>query len=136
MSDDVIIEFTDTLVVVTCWCGINHAVPRDLRNFQLRQHRDGQRVTSIFCPLGHSHAPAGKSEAEKLREQKDRLEARHRALADQLEAETRSHRATKGQLTKVKKRIGKGVCPGCNRHFADVERHMATQHPDLAGGAS
>ena len=49
------IEFTDKLVVVTCWCGINHAVPEDLRNHQRRQHDNGQSVTGIYCPLGHSH---------------------------------------------------------------------------------
>src|SRR5689334_2143953 len=100
MGDYLTVQFTDELVVLTCWCGINHAVPRNLRDFQMRQHNDGERVTSIYCPLGHTHAPAGKGEAAKLREKLERAEAREtrlRAEADQLEA---SLRATRGHLTR------------------------------------
>lgn len=56
---DLTMEFTDRLTVVTCWCGINHAVPANLRSFQERQHRDGEDVISIYCPLGHEHRPSG-----------------------------------------------------------------------------
>ena len=124
------IEFTDELVVLTCWCGINHAVPTNLRDFQMRQHNDGERnVMSIYCPLGHQHQPSGEGEAARLRkqlEQRDRTLTRTRAEKDQVEA---SLRATKGALTKAKRRITNGVCPCCNRMFANVQRHMKTQHP-------
>jgi len=136
MSDDLTIEFTDRLVVLTCWCGINHAVPENLRNIQKRQHRDGERVMSIWCPLGHQHAPAGKGEAEKLREQldqRDRRLTRLNAEKDQVEA---SLRATKGALTKAKRRVGNGVCPCCNRSFQNVRRHMTTKHPDYQEGTT
>jgi hypothetical protein len=127
------LTFTDTLVVMTCWCGMNHAVPQDLRDYQARQHDNGEVQTRIFCPLGHSHVRAGKGKAELLQRDLERADHRARANLAALETERRSHSATKGQLTKVKKRIGKGICPCCNRHFANVERHMATQHPDFHG---
>lgn len=66
---DLTIEFTDRLVVVTCWCGINHAIPQDLKNFQRRQHDEGREVTGIYCPLGHSHVPSGEGKAAKLERQ-------------------------------------------------------------------
>jgi hypothetical protein len=121
------------LVVLTCWCGMPHAVPSQLREHQLRQHHEGRTPESIYCPLGHTHVPAGPSEVEKQKKRAVAAEARAQAIADQLQSEQRSHSATKGQLTKTKKRIGNGVCPCCNRHFTNVERHMASKHPDYAG---
>jgi hypothetical protein len=126
------ISFTETLVVMTCWCGINHAVPRDLQRYQQRQFDNGERITSIFCPLGHQHQPAGLGRAGELSAQLDAERTRTRRLREEVDRERRSHSATKGQITKLKRRVGKGVCPCCNRHFANVERHMATQHPDYS----
>ena len=126
------LAYTGQLTVMTCWCGMRHAVPAELADYQERSHNDGRDVKGIYCPLGHTHVPAGKGAAELEREKRERAEARTKAVADQLQSEARAHRATKGQLTKARKRIGKGVCPCCNRHFANVERHMTTQHPDYA----
>lgn len=42
-------------------------------------------------------------------------------------------RAQKGQNTRLKKRIAAGVCPCCNRSFANLREHMAGQHPDFTG---
>jgi hypothetical protein len=55
-----------------------------------------------------------------------------------LRAEERSHAATKGVVTKQKKKLAKvvgGVCPvdGCHRNFKDVRRHIATRHPNYTG---
>lgn len=130
MSDT--LTYSGQLTVRVCWCGMWHAVPEELREYQMRQHRDGEKPIGIYCPLGHSGIPSGKGEAAKERERRERAEARAKAIQDQLDSEARAHSATKGQLTKAKKRIGKGVCPCCNRHFTNVERHMATQHPKYA----
>jgi hypothetical protein len=140
---DLTMEFTDTLVVVTCWCGINHAVPENLRNFQLRQHRNGQTVQSIYCPLGHTHAPAGKGEAEKLREKLEReqqlaAEARRRAQAERDLREDTERRlaAQKGATTRARKRAAAAVCPCCNRTFQQLARHLVTKHPDYVPDAT
>jgi hypothetical protein len=124
------LKYSGELVILTCWCGVTHAVPDSLRDEQLRQHNAGQRPLGIYCPLGHAHVPAGEGEAAKLKRQlafeRDQLAAA-RAERDQIEA---SRRAIKGQVTKLRKRIVAGACPfGCRRHFANLERHVATKHP-------
>jgi hypothetical protein len=59
--------YAGEIVIVVCWCGIRHGIPAELRRAQLREHNAG-RLMSVYCPLGHTHVPAGKSEAERLRE--------------------------------------------------------------------
>lgn len=118
------------LVIETCWCGMPHGVPRVLRDHQRDQHANGEPQVGIYCPAGHQWEISGKPEVEKEREHRARVEARVRAIQDQLEAEARAHAATKGQLTKAKKRATNGICPCCNRTFVNVTRHMKTKHPD------
>lgn len=88
------------------------------------------------CPNGHKqHFPHGPSEADKLRKERDTLkqqmaykEDRLRAEVAQREAAQNSARAFKGVATRMKNRVSRGVCPCCNRTFADLQRHMATKH--------
>lgn len=126
-------EFTDRLVVTTCWCGINHAVPEDLYNHQRRQHDDGRQVTAIYCPLGHTHVPSGTPAVERVRVELERARtraARETARRDQAEA---SARAYKGVATKARKRAAAAVCPCCKRSFVQLRRHLETKHPDYTG---
>lgn len=125
------LTFVGELTVITCWCGMRHAVPSELRNFQQRQHNDGGSVTSIYCPLGHQHAPAGEGEAAKLRRHlQTEADERTRAEAEREQAEA-SARAHKGAATKARKRAAAALCPCCNRSFVQLRRHMATKHPDF-----
>ncbi len=39
--------------------------------------------------------------------------------------------ATRGVVTRIKNRVAAGVCPCCTRHFTNLERHMAGQHPEF-----
>ena len=121
------ITYRETLTVVTCTCGINFAIP-DALNRQLLDHPSGSgaNTKSVYCPLGHRWHYLGKSPEQKLADERKRTQA----VRDLLAAEERSHSATKGQLTKVKKRVAHGVCPCCHRTFANVARHMAAKHPD------
>jgi hypothetical protein len=77
-------------------------------------------------------------ETEKLK--KDLAAARRRSEAaaaqltherDQRLAAERSASAYKGQATRIRNRVGAGVCPCCTRTFANLARHMAGQHPDF-----
>lgn len=121
------ISYTETLSTTQCWCGIHLAVPDNL----LRQALDhGQ---SIYCPLGHQFS-WNETEADRQRKRAERAEARESRRIAELDQANASLRTTKGVVTKLKKRVGKGVCPCCNRHFANVERHMTTQHPEVADG--
>ncbi len=129
------LAYTGTLVVEECCeCHVMFAMPADLRK---RAIEAGPKM-SFYCPLGHQQHYTG-NETERLRSQLAReqvwrknAETRERAARDQAAAAERSKRAYKGQLTRVRKRIGNGTCPCCNRHFANVEAHMRGQHPGYA----
>lgn len=123
-------EFTDRLVVVTCWCGINHAVPQDLRNYQQRCHDDGRTVPDIHCPLGHVHVPSGKGKAALLEERLEAERRRSGRLAHERDQAEARRAAQKGATTRAKKRHAAGMCPVCKRTFKQVGRHMASQHPN------
>lgn len=123
------ISYTETLVVVTCTCGMNFAIPAAL-NTQALEHR-GPTGQHVYCPLGHSWHYTGKTEADQLREEKARLLARldqERARGATLE---RSRAAVQGELTKARKRAAAAVCPvpGCKRQVVQMKRHLATKHP-------
>jgi len=114
------------LVTTSCGsCGMQFAVPEHWDQERRRKH-DGW-----WCPNGHSLVYKGKSDAEKAREERDRYKEWLRQEEERLAAERRSHSATKGQLTKTRKRIAGGVCPCCNRTFQNLGRHMHTKHPDF-----
>lgn len=89
---------------------------------------------SFWCPwCGSDFRGVGESDLDRARRDAKRADQRAKERLRRLEAERRSHAATKGVLTKTRKRVGKGVCPCCNRHFVNVEKHMAGQHPDYSG---
>lgn len=124
------LTYSGQLTVLTCWCGMRHAVPSELRQSQERQHANGLRQTDIYCPLGHTHIIAGVGEAEKLRERLERERKASQATRELLEHEQRSHAATRGHLTRTKRRVAHGVCPCCSRTFQQLERHMRAKHPE------
>ena len=123
--------YSTTLVCISCGvCSIPFAMPEN-------HHARTQQTGSWFwCPNGHK-IHYTESENERLRRESEQLQQRlARQVAQTVSAqdardrEKRRHAATKGALTKTKKRVGKGVCPCCNRHFANVQRHMEGQHPE------
>jgi hypothetical protein len=114
-----------TLTVHRCGsCGIVFAFEEDFDTTRRRDH------SSWYCPNGHSFSYTGPSDVEKLRSELEEERQRRKAARDLLDHEQRSHAATRGHLTRTKKRIAAGVCPCCNRSFAQLSRHIATQHPD------
>ena len=118
------LSYIGNLVVTSCWCGIGLAIPEGLYNEAKRQgaHFD------VWCPLGHKFVYSGETEAEKFERlynaERDRS-ARIRAERDQTEA---SLRATKGVVTKMRKRAIVGACQFCHRTFSDVARHVQSKH--------
>jgi hypothetical protein len=121
------IETTTTLRPVWCCsCGVVFGMPKEL----YRQRKaDGDW---FWCPNGHQQHYTEREE-DRLRRLLDNAETRARACADQKDAAERSNRALRGVVTRTKRRVADGVCPaGCRRHFSNLERHMATQHPDYA----
>lgn len=125
------LTYSGRLVVVTCWCGVRHAVPSELRAEQQRQRDARERITDCYCPLGHVHVPAGEGRAAKLERELEYERNRSARLAAQADQARASARAHKGVATKAKKRGAAGVCPveGCGRSFKQLRRHMQSQHP-------
>jgi hypothetical protein len=113
-------------------CGLTFAAPDSWVD------RRRETKAGFYCPNGHIQGFYGDNEADKLRkalvaEQQRTLNARQDAEWQRRskEAEQRRHSATKGQLTKTKKRISAGVCPCCRRNFVSLGQHMRKQHPDF-----
>lgn len=126
---------TTTLTIISCGeCHIPFAIPTSMYHDRLRT---GHR---FYCPNGHSVC-YGDNENKRLQAQVERLAAQRdfwsketdRARANARHAERRAA-AARGQVTKIKNRIAKGVCPvpGCKRsgfeHTALV-RHLHDMHP-------
>ncbi len=112
-----------------CVCGEPIVVP-SARGKTLRA-KGGQ----FFCINGHSQSFT-ETENMKLKrqlEERDRLLAESRAETKRREEDwekaQRSAAAYRGKLTEVKNRVGRGVCPCCNRTFQNLMAHMQTKHP-------
>jgi septal ring factor EnvC (AmiA/AmiB activator) len=112
-------------------CGVHFGMTKHLEQ---QRRKDGG---SFFCPNGHSLS-YGKSEAAKLREELARTQGQLTHARDQRDA-AEAHRrtvekqlgASRGQVTKLQKRVVAGVCPCCHRSFQALSRHMKTKHPDF-----
>lgn len=104
----------------------------------------GRGRVAFFCSYGHSQVfIEGETEEQKLRRERDRLAQRIAERDDEIrhqreraKAAERRASAARGQVTKIKNRVGKGVCPCCNRSFANLHRHMATEHPAFIAEAA
>lgn len=117
--------------IVCCSCGIEFTVPA---NWKAKRQEDG---STFWCPNGHSQAYT-ESTTDILRRERDRLAqqiaykddeiARQKSRADHL---GRSRAAVRGQVTKLRNRAANGVCPCCNRSFANLRNHMKAKHPDF-----
>lgn len=84
------------------------------------------------APNGHrNYYPQGKSEAQKLREERDRLQMQYEAQAGRATMLERQRDDLKRAHQKMRERVGNGVCPCCDRTFQNFMDHMKTQHPEF-----
>lgn len=127
---------------VPCYqCKVAIPMTAEVNEMLIQSHR------TFYCIWGHPNVYIqGESEADKLRREGDRLKqsiaekddaiARARTQRDEQaglrQTAERSAAAYRGQVTKIKRRVGNGTCPCCNRTFVDLARHMAGQHPTFA----
>lgn len=124
----------------TCKCEV--WVPDALWEACLRSR--GPNGIWYSCAYGHKqYLCIGESDEEKLRRERDRLVQRLaekdddiRRQREQREAAERRAAAARGQVTKIKNRVGRGVCPCCNRTFENLSRHMTSQHPTFTAEAA
>lgn len=118
-----------------CVCKCEMWIPDAL--YEAAHASKGPNGIWFYCSYGHKqHFLIGESEADKLRRERDRLAQRLAERDDEIrrqrelrEATERQLSATRGVVTRIKNRVGHGVCPCCNRTFGDLARHMMTKHP-------
>ena len=119
--------------ITCCRCKVQFGMTEEF--YGIAQQR-GETFT-WYCPNGHAQIfSARESEEDKLRRERDRLK---QSIAEWMDAESeqreraqlaeRRAAAARGQVTKLKNRASKGICPCCNRTFTNLQRHMATKHP-------
>jgi hypothetical protein len=126
------VSVSTTMTVIECAaCAIAFAVPARFEQERRRDHRQ------FFCPHGHSNYFAAQSAEERLAKQVADLKATVTHARDEAEwererrqATERSLAATRGVLTRTRRRVAAGVCPCCHRTFQQLARHMAGQHPE------
>ncbi len=97
-----------------------------------------EKGRSFYCPAGHTLS-YGESELDRVRKQLEQTQRKLGSaegtithLRDQRDAAERSRAAHQAQATRLRNRVGKGVCPCCHRTFQDLQRHMSGKHPDFA----
>jgi len=123
--------YTDNFTEIDCGgCGIRYYVPE----FWLNDRR--KTGNGWNCPNGCNRI-FNKTEADKLRDQltkekhrTEQLEARVEREKKYRMQEERSHIATKGHLTRQKKRAKNGTCPYCTRTFKQLQKHIECKHPE------
>ena len=114
-----------------CACGTPFAFPIDLYK---RLQAAGTSGT-FYCPRGHTQHYVNKPLEAQLAEAKNDAAYYHNRLGEERKSHqhtTNRLNATRGVVTRIRKRVQAGICPCCNRKFAALERHMATKHPDYA----
>jgi hypothetical protein len=122
----------EEMVFITCpvqGCGVTFAVTDGFNELRKRDGKD------FYCPNGHSliKTISDAQTIKDLRKSLERAESNAKYFRGEAEAMARSRNATKGQLTKIKRRIANGVCPCCNRSFEDLHAHMTSEHPKYLG---
>lgn len=107
-----------------CKCGVVFWVPARLN---AARRKDGG---TFYCPNGHAQHYT-ETDADRFRRERDRLQQKISEMQDRADKKDRQVAAYRGQITKLKNRASKGVCPCCNRSFQNLRRHMESQHPDF-----
>lgn len=119
---------TEIHIIKCASCQIDFGIGAD---FMRRRREDHQ---GFYCPNGHSNVYNGPSNAEQRAKHAEQELAAARSLAAR-ESERRrlaegQRAAARGEVTRLRKRISNGVCPCCDRHFSNLDDHMACEHPD------
>jgi hypothetical protein len=109
-------------------CGVTYGLDEAYRN---RRTGDGG---TWYCPNGHGqvYRETDKMRLEREREARRRVENEAHFWREQERERGRQLAAQKGVTTRLKRRADAGVCPHCNRSFAQVRQHISKKHPEHA----
>jgi hypothetical protein len=116
---------------LTCGsCGVHFAMDSSLYDRRTQDHE------SFWCPNGHQRHFVNETEAQRLARQLDAQKAdtkfwrdSHAHATEREDKANRRLRATRGVVTRYKRRMIQGRCPCCSHQFKDLARHMSNQHP-------
>ena len=100
-------------------CGGTYAINE---RFRQQCSNYGRSWNCPYCQTGWGYS--GNGELEKAQKA---LAAEQQRLCLALAREN-EERAAKDKLERKLKRVGRGVCPDCNRTFANLARHMNCKH--------
>ena len=113
------IQFSVKLWTLECAnCCVTFGVPHRMIDDRRKDGKD------FYCPNGHVNN-YGRGENARLREERDA------ALRREIMEQDQRHAAER-ERDKLKRRIKEGVCPCCKRTFCNLQRHIATKHPEFA----
>jgi hypothetical protein len=105
-------------------CDIDFGVPAEFKKDRLE---DG---ATWYCPRGHPRV-FRESDLDRTRKLLEEANRKNSVLATDLtKARTEAAKVTK-EKARLMKRVQRGVCPCCNRSFPNLQRHMATKHPEV-----
>lgn len=114
-------------------CGIEFKVPE---HFYSERKETGK---GWFCPNGHSRV-FRESDVHVLTRERDRLKQQMAQKDDELSAERnrrilaeRDAQRIADKAQRAAKRTLAATCPCCNRSFANLARHLKTQHQIVNG---
>lgn len=122
-----------------CQCGATFGMEShyltNLRNTLGKTH---------WCPYcGTAQSFRGETETARLKRDKEYLEARLQSARDEAESQRKARKAverklsaTKGVVTRTKRRVAHGVCPCCSRTFRQLAAHMTDKHPEYVATAT
>lgn len=124
------ITTTLTLNVLPCAaCKMMFAITDDFEKARRKDH------LVFFCPSGHQNWYPSESAEEQLRRENQSLKQQQARLEQEANEGWRAANVAESKLRdevkvrkRIEKRIAAGVCPDCNRSFANMARHMASKH--------
>lgn len=130
VSQDAAARITLALNAYDCAeCGVVFAVTAE---FDQRRRASGN---AFYCPNGHTLVYSGRTlptvevELKEAKARQRQAELTAQFEREQAESALRSLAATKGVVTRLKRRAANGTCPCCHRTFAQLARHMQAKHP-------
>ena len=128
------ITVIETLTKTTCpHCAGVYAI---VQSYIDEAYRQGGFKQCWACPYCKHERGYGVGEVDKLKKQLVFAEStanwhKYRAENAQRESEyfRKSRDAIKGVVTRIKKRVGNGICPCCQKSFQNLKEHMTSKHP-------
>lgn len=119
------VEITMTIKFLSetcCSCGILFAVTKEYQDRRRQDHN------WFYCPNGHQQHYSQKSDKEIAEENARQAQAKANEANHALLVAQRERDAAIAAKKLLESRIHSGVCPCCNRTFANLAAHIKTKH--------